>query len=48
MSFDGLVNRKKVFSDYRHLIEANLDVVVEVLDIQSSVSVKFCLDEELI
>ena len=48
LSFDGLVTRKEVFSESSHRIEANLDGVVEVLDIQSSVSFEFCLHEELI
>ena len=48
VSFDGLLSSKKVFSEYSHRIEAHLDVVVEFLEIQSSVSFEFCLDEELI
>ena len=48
MSFDGLVIRKEVFSESIHRIETHLDVVKEVLDISSSVSFEFCLDEELI
>ena len=48
VSFDGMVIRKDVFSDSSHHIETYLDVVVEVLDIQSSVLFKFCPDEELI
>ena len=47
-SFDGLVIRKEVFSESSHCIERHLDVVKEVLEIQSSVSFEFCLDEELI
>ena len=46
--FYGLVTRKEVFSEYIHRIEAHIDVVIEVLDIQISVSFEFCLDEELI
>ena len=46
--FDGLVIRKEVFYESSHRIETHLDVVKEVLEIQSSVSFEFCLDEELI
>ena len=46
--FDGPVSRKKVFLYYSHLIEKHLDVLVEVLEVQSSVDFEFCLDEELI
>ena len=46
--FDGLVIRKEVFSESSHRIERNIDVVKEVIEIQSSVSFEFCLDEELI
>ena len=48
VSFDGLVIRKKVFSESSHPIERHLDVVKEVLGIHISVSFEFCLDEELI
>ena len=48
VSFDGLVARKEVFSEYSHRIEAHLDVVIEVLEIHSSVYFELCLDEELI
>ena len=48
VSFDGLIISKEVLSEYIHRIEAHIDVVIEVLDIQSSVSFEFCLDEELI
>ena len=47
-SCDGLVIMKKVFSGSSHRIEIHLDVVKEVLEIQSSVSFEFYLDEELI
>ena len=45
---DGQVIRKEFFSESSHLIERHLDVVIEVLEIQSSVSFEFYLDEELI
>ena len=45
---DGQVIRKKVFSESIHHIERHIDVVIEVLEIQSSVSFEFYLDEELI
>ena len=48
VSFDGLVIRKEVLSESSHRIERHLDLVKEVLDIQSSFSFEFCLDEELI
>ena len=48
MYFYGLIIRKEVFSESCHLIETHLDVVVEVLDIQISVSFEFCIYEELI
>ena len=40
--------RKEVFSELSYCIERNLDVVIEILEIQSSVSFEFYLDEELI
>ena len=48
VSFDGLVIRKEVFYESSHLIETYIDVVKEVLEIQSSVSFEFCLYEDLI
>ena len=44
VSFNGLVTRKEVLSESSHRIETHLDVVKEVLEIQSSVSFEFCLD----
>ena len=46
--FDGLVTNKEVFSESIHHIEAHIDVVIEVIEIQISVYFEFCLDEELI
>ena len=48
VSLDGLVIRNEVFYESSHRIDTHLDVVKEVLDIQSSVSFELCLDEELI
>ena len=48
VSFDGMVTRKEVFSEFSHRIEAHFDVVIEFLEIHSSVSFELCLDEELI
>ena len=48
VSVDGQVIRKKVYLESSHHIERHLDVFIEVLDIQSSVSFELCLDEELI
>ena len=46
VSFDVLVSRKKVFLESIHRIETHLDVVVDVIDINISVSFEFCLDED--
>ena len=46
--FDVMVIRKKVISDSNNRIETYLYVVVEVLEVQSSVAFEFCLDEEFI
>ena len=48
VSFDGMVTSKEVLSDSSHRIEAHLDVVTEVPEIQRSVSFELCLDEEII
>ena len=48
VSFDGLVIKKEVLSESSHRIETHIDVVKEVIEIQSSVYFEFCLDEELI
>ena len=48
VSVDGLVKIKKVFSEYSHLIETHVYVVVEVLKVHISVSFELCLDEEFI
>ena len=37
-----------MFSEFSYCIERHLDVVIEILEIQSSVSFEFYLDEELI
>ena len=47
VSFDGPVTRKEVFSESSHSIESHIDVVIEVLEIQISVSFEFCIDEVL-
>ena len=44
VSFDGLVTRKEVLAEFSHHIETHLDVIVEVIEIQSSVSFEFYLD----
>ena len=43
--FDILVRRKKLFSESIHHIETHLDVVVEVIEVHSSFSFEFYLDE---
>ena len=48
VSFDGLVTRKEVLSESSKRIAAYLDVVIEFLEIHSSASFEFCLDEKLI
>ena len=48
VSFDGLTIRKEILSESSHRIETHLDLVKEVLEIQSSVSFDFYIDEELI
>ena len=48
VSFDGLVTSKEVFLESSHRIEEHIDVVIEVIEIQSSVSFELCLDEEFI
>ena len=45
VSFDVLVSRKKVFLESIHRIETHLDMVVEVLEVHSSVALYFCLDD---
>ena len=42
------MTRKKVFSESSHRIETHLDVIVEVLEVQSGVSFELCIDEEFI
>ena len=44
VSIDGLVTSKKVFSESSHRIETHLDMVVEILEVQRSVSFELCLD----
>ena len=48
LSFDALVIRKEIFSESGYHIETNLDAVVEVLEVQISVTFDLCFDEELI
>ena len=48
VSFDGLVIMKNVFSESINSIETHLDVVVEVIEVQSSGAFEFCCDEEFI
>ena len=46
--FNGLITRNKVFLEYIHRIETHIEVVVEILEAQSSVSFEFCIDEDFI
>ena len=48
VSVYGLVIRKKKLSESSNRINIHLDVVVEVLEVQSSVYFDFCLDGEFI
>ena len=48
VSFDGLASRKKLLSGSSHCIETHLDVVVEVIEVQSSVDFELCIDEYFI
>ena len=48
VSFDGLITRKEDFLESSHRIETYIDVVVEVLDVHTSISFEFCLEEEFI
>ena len=36
VSFDGLLSRKRVFSESSHHIDRHLDVVLEFIEVQSS------------
>ena len=46
--FGGLVIRKKVLSESSHRIETHIGVVVEVLEVQGSVTFELYLHEEFI
>ena len=46
--FYGLVSRKEVLSESSHQIDTHLDVVVEFLEVQSSVTFEFCNGEDFI
>ena len=48
VSFDRLVIRKEVFYESSNRIETHFDVVKEVIELQSSATFEFCIDEELI
>ena len=48
VSFAVLVIRKEFFSESSHRIERHIDVVIEIIEIQSSVSFEFYLDEKLL
>ena len=48
VSFYGLVRRKKVLSDSIHRIDKHIDVVVEVIEVHSSVAFGLCIDENFI
>ena len=45
VSFYGMVIRKKFLSESSHCIDTHCDVVLEVLEVQSSVAFDLFLDE---
>ena len=47
VSFDGMLRKKEVFSESSHHIEKHLDVVVEIIEVQVSVSFYLCIGEEI-
>ena len=44
--FDGLIIRKKILFYSSNQIDTHLDVVVEVFEVQISVTFELCLDED--
>ena len=48
VSFDGLVIRKRVFSESCHRIETHIGVVLEILEVQGSDYFELFLDDEFI
>ena len=48
VSFDGLVSSNEVFSESSHRIETHIEVILEVLEVQSIVAFEFCLNGGLI
>ena len=48
VTFDKMINRNKVLLDNSNFIETHIDVVIESLEVQSSVAFEFYIDEEFI
>ena len=48
VSFDRMVTSKKVFSESSHCTETHIFVVVDILEVQNSVYLDFCIDDEFI
>ena len=48
VSFYGLAIRKEVFSESSHYTETHLDAFKENIEIQSSASFEFYIDEDII
>ena len=48
VSYDVMLTSKKVFLKSSHRIETHLDVVIEVIEVQISVSFEFCIDDDFI
>ena len=48
VSFDGILISKDFLLESIQCIETHLDVVVEVLEVQSGVSFDFCIDDEFV
>ena len=46
--FDGMVRKEKVLLESSHRIDTHIDVVIQFLEVHSSVSFDFCLDEYFI
>ena len=48
VSFNVLLSRKKFFLDSSRFIETHIDVVLEVIVVQSSVAYELCLDKDFV
>ena len=48
VSVDGMVISNKVLLESSNRIKTYIDVVVEVIKVQSSVDFEFCIDEDFV